>query len=123
MKVLVVDDSCDSADMLAFMVRMAGHETAVAYDAHTALETARSWLPDAVFLDIGMPEIDGCELARRLRALPELGATHLIATTGFGADDDKQRGREAGFQDYMVKPIDIAQVERLLERLASSRSG
>ena len=108
MKILIVDDSSDSADMLAFMVRMAGHETAVAYDAHTALETARSWLPDAVFLDIG------------LRALPELDRTHLIATTGHGADDDKQRGREAGIQDHLVKPIDIDQVEELLERLAGS---
>ncbi len=122
MKVLVVDDTTDSADMLGFMVRMAGHEVAVVYDAYTAIDTARSWLPDVVFMDIGMPDVDGYELARRLRALPELAQTHLVATTGFGADDDKQRGREAGFQEYLVKPIDVDQVEGLLERVAGSRA-
>jgi CheY-like chemotaxis protein len=119
MKVLIVDDSSDSADMLAFVVRMAGHETAVAYDAYAALDTARTWQPEAVFLDIGLPEIDGYELARRLRELPGLRA-HLVATTGYGADDDRQRGLEAGLHDYLVKPIDADQVEQLLERLAGA---
>lgn len=118
MKVLVVDDSSDSADMLAFIVRMAGHETEVAYDAHAALETARAWQPDLVFLDIGLPEIDGYELARRLRALPNLSTVHLVATTGYGADDDKQRGRDAGLNDHLVKPIETEQVERVIARLA-----
>jgi CheY-like chemotaxis protein len=122
MKILIVDDSSDSADLLAFVVKMAGHDPEVAYDAQAALETARERQPDVVFLDIGLPEIDGYELARRLRALPGLTNVHLVATTGYGGDDDKQRGREAGVNDHLVKPIESEQVEGLLERLAAARS-
>jgi PAS domain S-box-containing protein len=114
LRVLLVDDNADSADGLAMLLDLQGHETRVAYDGESALETARRFRPHAALLDIGMPSMDGYELARRMRAQPETKDTMLVAMTGWGQEEDLVRGREAGFAHHLVKPFDPEAVERLL---------
>ena len=103
-RVLVVDDNVDAAESLAMLLRLQGQEVAVAYDGPTALEKARVAQPALAFLDIGMPGMDGHELARKLRQEPELGNLVLIALTGWGQEEDRRRSREAGFNVHLTKP-------------------
>ena len=103
-RMLVVDDNADAADSLAEVVRSMGHHAEVAYSGLTALQIAADGRFDLVMLDIGLPEIDGYEVARRLRRI--VGpATHIVAVTGYGAEEDRRRSREAGFDDHVVKPM------------------
>ncbi len=113
-RVLIVDDNVDGAQSLGLMLRLAGHEVCIAHDGPAALKTASDFRPDVVLLDIGLPEMDGYEVARRLRELPELADTLLVALTGYGQAEDRQRGREAGFHHYFVKPVDPPVLARLL---------
>ncbi len=106
-RILVVDDSHDIADTIAEVISEAGHETRIAYDGPAALEAAREFKPEIVFLDIGLPGLDGYEVARRMRKTPELKDATLCALTGYGQEEDKRRSREAGFDRHFVKPIDI----------------
>jgi CheY-like chemotaxis protein len=110
----VVDDNEDGATMLSEALKATGHETRVAHDAAAALHIAQSFRPDIAFLDIGLPVMDGYELARRLRALPELGGIRLIALTGYGQQSDRERTRAAGFCEHIVKPVDLAVVKTLV---------
>ena len=114
LRVLLVDDNADSADGLAMLLELQGHETRVAYDGESALETARSFRPHAALLDIGMPSMDGYELARRLRAAPETKETMLVAMTGWGQEEDQRKGREAGFAHHLVKPFEPSAIEKVL---------
>jgi PAS domain S-box-containing protein len=114
LRVLLVDDNADSADGLAMLLDMQGHQTRVAYDGKTALETAKVFRPDVALLDIGMPLMDGYELARRLRAAPETKDTLLIAMTGWGQEEDHRKSREAGFAHHLLKPFEPSAVEKLL---------
>jgi CheY-like chemotaxis protein len=103
-RILVVDDNADAADSLAEVVRSMGHHAEVAYSGLTALQIAADGRFDLVMLDIGMPGMDGYEVARRLRRI--VGpATHIVAVTGYGAEEDRRRSREAGFDDHVVKPM------------------
>jgi two-component system CheB/CheR fusion protein len=119
MRVLVVDDNKDGAESLALMLRLWGHEVSLAYDGSTALRRVQAEQPDVVLLDIGLPGIDGYQVAKRVRAQPALQRTVLVAMTGFGQDEDRRRSSEAGFDDHLVKPVDIATLERLLQSLPS----
>jgi PAS domain S-box-containing protein len=114
MRVLVVDDNIDAAEALAMALEMVGCETRMAHTAQSALAVAPSFGPDAVLLDIGLPDLNGYELARRLRALPGGTATTLIATTGWGQDKDRRRALEAGCDHHLTKPIDIERLRDLL---------
>jgi CheY-like chemotaxis protein len=113
-RILVVDDNHDVAETLAAFLRLEEHVVAVAHDASTALELFARERPHIVFLDIGLPEIDGCEVARRMRAAeadtraadPGAAAARLIALTGWGQPEDRRRSFEAGFDDHLVKPIE-----------------
>jgi PAS domain S-box-containing protein len=105
-KVLVVDDNVDAAQSLAKLLKRWGHEVHTTYDGLSALEASRTYRPEVVLLDIGMPGIDGYEVARRLRAQPEFRATALAAITGYGQEDDRRRSREAGFDHHFTKPVD-----------------
>jgi PAS domain S-box-containing protein len=113
LRLLVVDDNADAADSLALMLQMDGHQVEVAYDGPSALDNALADRPDAVLLDIGLPGLNGYQVARRLRE--QLGdRTRLIAITGWGQDSDREQARAAGFDDHLVKPIDYPLLLRML---------
>jgi len=113
--VLVVDDDIDAADSLALLLQMAGYEARVAYTGTTALQTAVEQCPEAVVLDLSLPEMDGYELGRRLRQHPQLAAVRLIALTGHGQQEDLDRSRAEGFAAHLVKPIELQQILDLLK--------
>jgi CheY-like chemotaxis protein len=119
-RILIVDDNVDAAESLAEVLRLEGHEVLTAGSAEEAIERLADFIPDAAFLDIGLPKMDGYELARTLRADPRLRATRLIALTGYGRAPDRRRAIDAGFDEHMVKPVDI---ESLLARLEELLSG
>lgn len=110
-RVLIVDDNEDGAEMLAIILSQKGYDTRVAHDALRALEIAAVFAPRIAFIDIGLPVMDGYELAERLRAMPALNDIRLIALTGYGQESDRRRAREAGFDQHLVKPVDIRAVE------------
>lgn len=114
LRVLVVDDNEDAAVMLAEVLSVMGYVTSVAHDGRHALAEAERFKPDVALVDIGLPIMDGYELARRLRACPSLDSVRLIAVTGYGLDSDRARAFDAGFDHHMVKPIDIASLRALL---------
>ena len=114
-RVLVVDDNQDAADSLAALLRMESHDVQVAYDGASAIELARRQPPEVVFLDIGMPGMDGHETARGLRRLPGMTGAKVVALTGWGQEQDRRRSALAGFDLHLVKPLDHA---ALLEVLA-----
>lgn len=113
-RVLVVDDNMDAADTLASLLEVLGATVEVAYGGRKALDVVSTFKPDALLLDIGMPEMDGYEVARTLRASPNHRDLLLIALTGWGQEHDQRLAREAGFSHHMVKPPDIAELRRLL---------
>ncbi len=113
-RVLLVDDNADAADSLAMLLRLWGHEVAVAHDGPTALRTAEALDPQVALLDIGLPGMDGYALARRLRAQPGLGPIVLAALTGWGQEDDRRRSQEAGFDHHLLKPVDLSDLRELL---------
>ena len=119
LRILVVDDNQDSADSLAMLLQIDGHDVATAYAAQTALQRAQSIKPDIVLLDIGLPEIDGYEVARRLREMPELHGVRLIALTGYGQAEDRRRTRDVGFDGHLVKPVDLAELNQAIAAKAS----
>ena len=113
-RILVVDDNQDGADSLAMMLRILGHETRTAYDGLEALDVAQALHPNVVLLDLGLPRLNGYDVARRIRAQPWGEGMVLIAQTGWGQEEDRSRSKEAGFNFHMVKPIDPAALEKLL---------
>jgi signal transduction histidine kinase/ActR/RegA family two-component response regulator len=113
-RVLLVDDNRDFATTMASIIESSGHAVQVAHDGVQGLQVAESFVPDVAFLDIGMPKLNGYELARRLRALPALGHVYLVSITGWGQDADLQRGREAGFDLHLVKPVEPARILAIL---------
>jgi CheY-like chemotaxis protein len=113
-RILVVDDNPDIADSLAMLLRLEGNEVEIAYSARGTFEAVQRMKPEAVFLDIGLPQMDGYEIARRLRADPAAKRLHLIALTGYGQERDRERAREAGFDTHLVKPADIEAVNQIL---------
>lgn len=116
-RVLVVDDNKDAAESMSMLLEMWGHQVVYAYDGPTALETARRWQPEAVFLDIGLPGMDGYQLAERLRELPQGKDAILIAITGYGQDDDRRRSRRAGIDHHLVKPVAPDALRSLIDSL------
>jgi PAS domain S-box-containing protein len=107
-RILVVDDNLDAADTLVMMLRLDGHEVQAVYRGQDALEKIGSFRPQIVLLDIGLPELNGYEIARRIRSLPDGKHVRLIALTGYGQDEDRARAVEAGFDDHLVKPVESA---------------
>jgi PAS domain S-box-containing protein len=119
LKVLVVDDNVDAAQSLALLLERSGHEVKTAYDGATALEIAIHFRPNVVLLDIGLPGIDGFEVAKRLRQQPDLAGVVLVAVTGYGQITDKWRSQEAGFNHHLVKPADFGKVRQILANIAA----
>jgi signal transduction histidine kinase/CheY-like chemotaxis protein len=116
-RLLVVDDNQDAANSFGMLLRMRGHEVRIAYSGAAALELAKSYTPDVVFLDIGMPGMDGYEVARRMRQQPSLQEVVLAALTGWGQQEDRRRTAAAGFDCHFVKPPEPAALEELFSRL------
>ena len=113
-RVVVADDNVDSAESLATLLRLSGHEVRVAYDGLGAFEATTAFKPEVVVLDIGLPGMSGYDVARRIREHPSFGGIMMIAVTGYGQDDDIGRSREAGFDHHLTKPVDIKILRALL---------
>jgi CheY-like chemotaxis protein len=105
-RILVVDDNVDSANSLAELLSLSGHEVITAYGAISAFETAANFRPRVILLDIGLPGMSGYDVARHFRNQPETSAAMLVALTGYGQEDDRRKTREAGFDHHFIKPID-----------------
>ena len=120
LRLLVVDDNVDAAETIAKLLRLSGFETECVYDGPTALAAVQSKHPDVVVLDIGLPGMDGYEVARRLRAQDAFRRTPLIAVTGYGQENDRQRSVQAGFDEHFTKPVDPEALERFITRCTNN---
>jgi signal transduction histidine kinase len=118
-RVLVVDDNVDGAQSLANVLQIGGHEIRIAHSGPAALDAVCPFHPDVVFLDIGLPGMNGYEVAKRLREEPLVSGAVLVALTGWGSDDDKRQSKEAGFDFHLTKPVDVAAIERILARVGA----
>ena len=116
-RILVVDDNHDSALSLAMMLSIMGHDTRTAHDGESAVETAESFLPEVILLDIGLPKLNGYEVAQRIREHAWGRSMFLIAVTGWGQEEDRQPSSEVGLNVHMVKPVEPAALEKLLAGL------
>lgn len=122
LKIFVVDDNVDGAETMADMLTALGHHVLVSHSPTDALTRAEGWQPDAFILDIGLPEMDGYELARRLMQIPNLGHARFIALTGYGQPSDRQRADEAGFHHHCVKPIDLPTLIRIFNQIVAEQA-
>jgi two-component system CheB/CheR fusion protein len=113
-RVLVVDDNFDTARNFYVTLRSAGHEAEFAVNGYAAIEAAQRLRPEVVLLDIGLPDFDGCELARVLRRVPGMEGVRILAVSGRGRAEDRWRALQAGCDDYILKPADPLEVERLV---------
>ena len=116
-QVLVVEDNDDAAEALATLVQLLGHEARTARDGPEALARVDDYRPDLALIDIGLPGMDGYELARRLRERTDLASTVLVALTGYGGEDDRLRSQAAGFDRHITKPVDFGELSALLGSL------
>jgi CheY-like chemotaxis protein/anti-sigma regulatory factor (Ser/Thr protein kinase) len=116
-RVLVVDDNPDAAELMYDALSEVGHDVRTAADAPSALQNVQTFAPDIAFLDIGLPVMDGYELARQLRRIPALKATPLVAVTGYAQEDDRQRAFASGFTEHLAKPLTPDRVLGCIERL------
>jgi CheY-like chemotaxis protein/two-component sensor histidine kinase len=121
--ILIVDDNADAADTLSMYLSTVGHRLRVAYEGHAALALSAQAAPDVLLLDIGLPDIDGYELAQRLRAQPQTAHATLIALTGYGQHSDRERSNAAGFDHHLTKPVDVPALLRLLRNVPEKPSG
>ncbi len=119
-RILVVDDNVDAADSLALVLQLDGHSTRAVYSARDALEEAVVFQPEVILLDIGLPEMDGYEVARRIRDCRRVSDVRLVALTGYGQQEDLRRAQEAGFDDHLVKPVDFSMLTRFLAGLSGT---
>lgn len=122
-RALIVDDNVDAAVTLSLLLQLGGHTTTLAHDGPEALKVAAEFKPDIVLLDLGLPGMDGYEVARRLRRMPELGRPVLAAVTGWGGPEDRARTKQAGFDEHLTKPVDISMIELLLITIPVRRLG
>ena len=113
-RVLIVDDNEDAAELLSVALAHRGYDTHVAHDAPSALQVAAELAPDVAILDIGLPVMNGYELASHLRKLPGLAGIRLVAVTGYGQESDRARSEQAGFQHHLVKPVAIDAIDATL---------
>ncbi len=119
LRVMVVDDNRDAAILMGRLLKTLGNDVHVVHDGFAALEAAERFLPEAVLLDIGLPKMDGYETARMLREMPVCKDVTIIAVTGWGQDEDREKGRRAGFDHHVVKPADSSTLMQLLSTVRS----
>ena len=120
-RILVVDDNRDSADSLATLLRLVGHDVCTVHDGRQALVVAATYRPDLVLLDIGLPGMDGFAVARHMRSQPELAGVVLVALTGYGTEEDRRQSQSAGFNHHMVKPIHFDALNELVTALETHK--
>jgi PAS domain S-box-containing protein len=120
-RILVADDNVDAAESLARMLQMMGNDVRTANDGAEAIEVADAFKPDFVFLDIGMPKLNGYEACRQLKVMPWTKSTTFVALTGWGQEDDKRKSREAGFDQHLTKPVDYSTIEKLFSEAKKSK--
>jgi signal transduction histidine kinase/ActR/RegA family two-component response regulator len=118
LRVLIVEDNVDAADMLELAVSQLGHVTALAHDGAAAIAVATQFAPDVIFLDIGLPVMNGYSVARTLRGMPQFSRVHIAAVTGWGQEEDRRKAREAGCDSHFTKPLSPALLEELLATIA-----
>jgi PAS domain S-box-containing protein len=118
-RALIVDDNIDAAVCLSMLLDLGGHATRIAHNGTEALKIASDFKPLVIFLDIGMPEMNGYEVARALRSMRDIGHPVLVAVTGWGAPEDRVQSKNAGFDEHLTKPVDISTIELLLARLST----
>jgi CheY-like chemotaxis protein len=114
-RIFIVDDNVDAAESLATLLQLDGHEVQTAWSSKDAPERMESFKPDIALLDIGLPEMNGYELLRRLREVPALLTVIFIAITGYGRAEDRERIRQAGFEGHLIKPVSITALNRVLQ--------
>jgi PAS domain S-box-containing protein len=119
-RILVVDDNVDAVDSLMFMLQQKGHDVRIAHDGNKALECIRKFNPEVIFLDIGMPDMDGYEVCRQIRASTQGQRMHICAVTGWGQSEDKKRAHDAGFDDHLTKPVSVNDI---MSQINDYRSG
>jgi two-component system CheB/CheR fusion protein len=119
-RVLVVEDNADTAESLTMLLELLGHRVRAAYDGVAALDAARANVPDVMLVDIGLPGMDGYEVARRVRRDPDLKQVVLVALTGYGREEDKQEAMAAGFDYHLVKPVNPDALHGLVTRLGET---
>jgi CheY-like chemotaxis protein len=117
--ILIVEDNPDSAFSTALLLRLYGHEVRMVHDGQTAVRVIGEDTPDVVLLDIGLPGLDGWEVARQIRRSPQHKKPFLIAVTGYGQDDDRRRSAEAGIDLHLVKPVDPLELQEILRKYQS----
>jgi CheY-like chemotaxis protein len=122
-RTLIVDDDIDAAVTLSLLLQLGGHTTALAHDGVEALKAVAEFKPDIVLLDLGLPGVDGYEVARTIRRQPELGNPFLVAITGWSAPEDRLRTKQTGFDEHLTKPVDISMIELLVTNLPERRAG
>jgi CheY-like chemotaxis protein len=116
-RLLVADDNADSVTTLSLMLEAMGHEVRTAHDGVQTVEMAESFRPDAILMDIGMPGLNGFDACARIRARPWASDVFIVALTGWGQDEDKNRSRAAGFDRHLVKPVEPATLEHMIRAL------
>ena len=121
-RVLVVDDNLDAVHSMAMLLKMLGHEVQFAINGFAALDVARKFRPDVILLDIGLPDLQGDDIARQLKWEPGLERTRMIAVTGRNDDEVRRRAIAAGCEQFFVKPLDMPTLEALLENPPGSRA-
>ena len=122
-RILIIEDNVDSADTMQMLLSISGYDARTAYDGDSALEVAREFKPEVVLCDIGLPGRDGYQVARALRELTETRDALLVALTGYGHDEDRQRATDAGFDAFQVKPVEPDALQALLAKHLSERAG
>jgi DNA-binding response OmpR family regulator len=117
-KVLVVDDNVDLVEMLSMVVEAAGHQVRKAFDGRSGISAALEYQPDLILLDLGLPDVNGTEVAKELRRHREVAQARIVALTGWGQAEDRQRTADAGFDEHLTKPADPEQIQRLLDKVS-----
>jgi two-component system, chemotaxis family, CheB/CheR fusion protein len=113
-RILVIEDNVDAAETLRDYLTLHGHEVCVAHTGREGIDAAGRFLPDVILCDIGLPGMDGWDVARSIRGTPATAAARLVAVTGYGTDDDRRRSAEAGFEAHLLKPLDLDGLRALL---------
>jgi CheY-like chemotaxis protein len=121
LRILVVDDNRDSAVSLAMLLKLTGHQTHTAFDGQQAVDEAAALTPDVVLLDIGLPKLNGYEACRRIRETPGGRNMTLVALTGWGQEEDREKSSDAGFNAHLVKPVDLVALKRLLASVTQNQ--